>query len=165
MLERLGKALVQKLLFFVFRYSPNSSPDRNEFFVISSEVFAIEPEREPFRLIPPLYPEVLEKHGPTRLYSASEAASPVIGLKRSQTTCTNGVVWLCSSGAFSDNIVRYSPEFVEWAFSEVGFPLYGVLGSSLPASNAQATPKIAHLSDTSAPIRQYATPVIDKGTL
>jgi hypothetical protein len=54
---------------------------------------------------------------------------------------------------------------VEWGFSEVGFPLYGVLESSLPASNAQATPKIAHLSDTSAPIRQYATPVIDKGTL
>jgi hypothetical protein len=54
---------------------------------------------------------------------------------------------------------------VEWGFSEVGFPLYGVLGSSLPASNAQATPKIAHLSDTSGPIRQYAMHVTDKGRL
>ena len=40
----------------------------------------------------------------------------------------------------------------------------GVLRSSLPASNAQATPKIAYLSDTPAPIRQYATHVTDKGT-
>src|SRR5215203_5035220 len=58
-----------------------------------------------------------------------------------------------------------SANFAFWGFSEVGFPLYGVLGSSLPASNAQATPKIAHLSDTPAPIGDYATPVTDKGTL
>src|SRR5215208_5200489 len=38
------------------------------------------------------------------------------------------------------------------------------LGSSLPVSNAQATPKIVHLSDTPAPLRDYATPVTDKGT-
>src|SRR5215218_2868952 len=80
---------------------------------IGSVCFVIVPQREPFRLIPPLYPEGVEKHGPTRLYSASEAASSVSCLKRLQSTCTNGVVWLYSSGAFSDNIVRYSPEFVE----------------------------------------------------
>jgi hypothetical protein len=55
--------------------------------------------------------------------------------------------------------------FAFWDFSEVGFPLYGVLRSSLPASNAQATPKIAHLSDTPAPIEEYGAKVIDKGTL
>jgi hypothetical protein len=49
-------------------------------------------------------------------------------------------------------------------FSEVGLPLYGVLRSSLPASNAQATPKIVYLSDTPASIREYATHVTDKGT-
>src|SRR5215204_3313289 len=57
----------------------------------------------------------------------------------------------------------YSPKCVEEEFCELR--LLGILGSSLPASNAQATPKIAHLSDTSAPIRQYATLVTDKGTL
>src|SRR5687768_521007 len=41
--------------------------------------------------------------------------------------------------------------------------LLGILGSSLLASNAQATTKIAHLSDTPVPIRKYATPVTDKG--
>src|SRR5215203_758301 len=35
----------------------------------------------------------------------------------------------------------YSPTFGEVEFSEVELPLYGVLRSSLPASNAQATPK------------------------
>src|SRR5215208_2765246 len=85
----------------------------------SSELFVIKPEFEPFRLIPPLDPEGLEKHGPTRLYSAFEVASSVSCLNRLQTTCTNGVGWLCSGEAFSDNIVRYSPEFVEEEFSEV----------------------------------------------
>src|SRR5215208_3536779 len=56
----------------------------------------------------------------------------------------------------------YSPECVEGRFCELR--LLGILRSSLPASNAQATPKIAHLSDTSAPIWHYATPVTDKGT-
>jgi hypothetical protein len=39
-----------------------------------------------------------------------------------------------------------------------------VLGSLLPAINAQATPKIVYLSDMPAPIREYATHVTDKGT-
>src|SRR5215210_6944522 len=51
----------------------------------------------------------------------------------------------------------YSPECVEGVFSEVR--LLGILRSSLPASNAQATAKIAHLSDTPAPIREYGTHV------
>jgi len=42
--------------------------------------------------------------------------------------------------------------------------LLGILGSSLPTSNAQATPKIAYLSDTPAPIGEYGTHVTDKGT-
>jgi hypothetical protein len=40
-----------------------------------------------------------------------------------------------------------------------------ILRSSLPTGNAQATPKIAHSSDTPAPIREYARHVTDKGTL
>ena len=40
----------------------------------------------------------------------------------------------------------------------------GILGSSLPASHAQVTTKIAHLSDTPVPIRKYARHVTDKGT-
>jgi hypothetical protein len=51
---------------------------------------------------------------------------------------------------------------VEGEFCELR--LNGVLGSSSSTSNAQVTPKIAHLSDTPAPIREYATPVTDKGT-
>jgi hypothetical protein len=43
-----------------------------------------------------------------------------------------------------------SANFAFWAFSEVR--RHGVLGSSLPTSNAQATPKIAHLSDTPTPL-------------
>jgi hypothetical protein len=39
----------------------------------------------------------------------------------------------------------------------------GILGSSLPTSNAQVSAKIAHLSDTPAPIREYGTHVTDKG--
>src|SRR5215217_7827816 len=39
----------------------------------------------------------------------------------------------------------------------------GILRSSLPASHAQVTPKIAHLSDTPVPIRKYARHVTDKG--
>src|SRR5215212_1488276 len=41
----------------------------------------------------------------------------------------------------------YSPECVEGGFSEVELPLYGVLRSSLHASNAQATAKIVTLGD------------------
>jgi hypothetical protein len=41
----------------------------------------------------------------------------------------------------------------------------GVLRSSSPASNAQVTPKIAHLSDTPAPIEEYGANVTDKWTL
>src|SRR5215211_1664908 len=41
---------------------------------------------------------------------------------------------------------RISANFAFWAFCELR--LYGVLGSSSSASNAQVTPKIAHLSDT-----------------
>src|SRR5215218_4497883 len=94
---------------------------------IGSVCFVIEPEREPFGLIPPLDPKSVKEHGPTRLYSASEAAASVSCLNRLQSTCTNGVVWSCSSGAFSDNIVRYSPECVEGLFSELRVD--GVLGS------------------------------------
>jgi hypothetical protein len=54
--------------------------------------------------------------------------------------------------------------FAFWAFSEVGLPLYGVLGSSSSTSNAQVTAKIANLSDTPAPIDEYGTHVTDKGT-
>src|SRR5215211_1330888 len=76
MLESLGDSRLQKL---VFRHIP-----------VSSEIFVIEPEREPFRLIPPLYPEGFEKHGPTRLYSASEAVSSVsclyVPVRHFQTT-------------------------------------------------------------------------------
>jgi hypothetical protein len=43
---------------------------------------------------------------------------------------------------------------VEGEFCELGLPIYGVLRRSLPASNAEATPKIAYLSDTPAPIRE-----------
>jgi hypothetical protein len=50
----------------------------------------------------------------------------------------------------------YLVNFAFWAFSEVGLPIYGVLRSSLLASNAQATTKIAHLSDTYDSIREYA---------
>src|SRR5215212_6425740 len=39
----------------------------------------------------------------------------------------------------------------------------GILRSSLPASHAQVTTKIAHLSDTPVPIRKYARHVTDKG--
>src|SRR5215217_2272077 len=39
-----------------------------------------------------------------------------------------------------------------------------ILGSSLPTSNAQVTAKLAHLSDTPAPIREYGANVTDKGT-
>ena len=53
-------------------------------------------------------------------------------------------------------------DFGELRYGEVR--ILGILGSSLPASNAQATPKIAHLSDTPAPIREYARHVTDKGT-
>jgi hypothetical protein len=59
----------------------------------------------------------------------------------------------------------YSAECLEGKFSAAELPLYGVLRSSLPASNAQATAKIAHLSDAPAPIREYGTNVTDKGTL
>src|SRR5215213_4063951 len=41
--------------------------------------------------------------------------------------------------------------------------LMGILRSSLPASHAQVTTKIAHLSDTPVPIRKYARHVTDKG--
>jgi hypothetical protein len=54
---------------------------------------------------------------------------------------------------------------VEWAFSEVELPLYGVLRSSLPASNALVTAKMADLSDTPAPIEEYGAKITDKGTL
>src|SRR5215213_7130929 len=40
-----------------------------------------------------------------------------------------------------------------------------ILRSSLPASNAQVTAKIAHLSDTPAPMEEYGAKVADKGTL
>src|SRR5215211_7700182 len=104
MLESLGDSRLQKL---VFRHIP-----------VSSEFFVIEPEREPFRLIPPLYPEGVEKHGPPGFQSASEATSSVGCLKRSQTTCKDGAVWLRSSSALSSNIVRHSPECVEVEFCE-----------------------------------------------
>jgi hypothetical protein len=52
--------------------------------------------------------------------------------------------------------------FLELRFGEVR--VLGILGSSLPTSNAQVTAKIAHLSDTPAPIREYGTHVTDKGT-
>src|SRR5215216_2423507 len=51
---------------------------------------------------------------------------------------------------------RFPPECVERSFCELRRD--GVLRSSLPASNAQATPKIAYLSDTPAPIREYGSP-------
>jgi hypothetical protein len=56
----------------------------------------------------------------------------------------------------------YPPKIGEGKFCELR--LYGVLGSSLPSSNAQVTAKIAHLSDTPAPIGEYGTNVTDKGT-
>src|SRR5918994_2822974 len=95
---------------------------------IGSVCFVIEPEREPFGLIPPLDPNSVKEHGPTRLYSASEATASVSCLNRLQSTCTNGVVWSCSSGAFSANIVRYSPKCAEEEFCELR--RYGVLRSS-----------------------------------
>src|SRR5215216_4942369 len=69
-----------------------------------------------------------------------------------------GVVW----GGRHRSLLEVPANFLELRKGEVR--ILGILRSSLPASNAQATPKIAHLSDTSAPIRQYATPVTDKGT-
>jgi len=41
----------------------------------------------------------------------------------------------------------YSPNVGEGKFCEVGLRLYGVLRSSLHASNAQATERIRHLAD------------------
>src|SRR5215216_3142088 len=76
---------------------------------IGSVCFVIEPEREPFGLIPPLYPEGLEKHGPPRLYSAFEATSSVSCLNRVQSTCPNGVLWLCSCRAFSTTSYAIHP--------------------------------------------------------
>jgi hypothetical protein len=52
----------------------------------------------------------------------------------------------------SQNSVK--AKFAFWAFCEVR--IHGVLRSSLAASNAQATPKIAHLSDAPTPIEEYA---------
>jgi hypothetical protein len=52
---------------------------------------------------------------------------------------------------------------VEEEFCELR--LLGILRGSLPASHAQVTTKIAHLSDTPVPIRKYARHVIDKGAL
>jgi hypothetical protein len=45
---------------------------------------------------------------------------------------------------------------LEGKFSEVELPIYGVLGSSLPASNAKATAKITHLGDTPTLPAEYA---------
>src|SRR5215217_2823613 len=56
----------------------------------------------------------------------------------------------------------FSPNVGEEKFCELR--LLGILRSSLPASHAQVTPKIAHLSDTPVPIRKYARHVTDKGT-
>src|SRR5215208_6133199 len=42
-------------------------------------------------------------------------------------------------------ILRYSPDYREGEFCEVDLPIYGVLRSSLPASHAQATPKLSIL--------------------
>jgi len=50
----------------------------------------------------------------------------------------------------------------EQQFSEVR--QISILGSSLLASNAQATPKIVYLSDTPTPMAEYAINVTDKGT-
>jgi hypothetical protein len=50
--------------------------------------------------------------------------------------------------------------FVITEFYEVR--LLRILRPSLPASNAQATAKIAHLSDTPAPIETYDTNVTNK---
>src|SRR5215203_5928830 len=55
----------------------------------------------------------------------------------------------------------FSPNVGEEKFCELR--LLGILRSSLPASHAQVTPKIAHLSDTPVPIRKYARHVTDKG--
>ena len=53
-----------------------------------------------------------------------------------------------------------------WNKDSANFALYGVLGSSSSASNAQVTAKIAHLSDTPRPAHsKYATHVTDKGAL
>src|SRR5215211_2952116 len=51
--------------------------------------------------------------------------------------------------------------FSEHRYCEVR--ILGILRSSLRASHAQVTPKIAHLSDTPVPIRKYARHVTDDG--
>src|SRR5215203_3440630 len=80
MLVSLGNSKLQKL---GLRHTEGVHEDGCVFFVI-------EPETEPFWLIRPLYPEVLEKHGPTRLFSAFEAASSVsclyVPVRHFQTT-------------------------------------------------------------------------------
>ncbi len=50
-------------------------------------------------------------------------------------------------------------------FSATRLPVNGVLGSLLPASNTQATPKTTHFGDAPPLIGEYATYVTDKGTL
>src|SRR5215211_2976754 len=121
MLERLAKHLVPWL---VFRRFKRNSPTSDKFFVIVSQ-------REPFRLVPPLDAEGGEKHGPTRLYSAPEAASSVTCLNRSQSLnlpASAKLFWLCSSGESSSNILRYSPTFGEYEFCELR--VHRILGRS-----------------------------------
>jgi hypothetical protein len=59
---------------------------------------------------------------------------------------------------------RFAPAFLRASTIFTGVRETGVLGSSLLASNAQATPKIVYLSDTAAPMAEYAINVTDKGT-
>jgi hypothetical protein len=87
-------------------------------------------------------------------------ATPVVAGRRLGSLSTKGLRLSCAAnvcllgrgGGLFTNVVG-------GVFCEL--PPYGVPRSSLPASNAQTTPKIAHLSDTPAPIREYGT---DKGT-
>ena len=72
-------------------------------------------------------------------------------------------VWAESGGPGDDLLLIPEPNFLELRIGEVR--ILGILRSSPPASHAQVTTKIAHLSDTPVPIRKYARHVTDKGAL
>src|SRR5215217_946858 len=99
----------------------------------------------------------MEDSAPRHRFLLGGGASPrSVGGPRRESSRTGT---LSSSGPSSCPIHRSawkgnSANFAFWGFCELR--LYGVLRSSLAASNAQATPKIAHLSDAPTPIEEYA---------
>jgi hypothetical protein len=85
------------------------------------------------------------KHHSTRLAEVAAMAAFLVSDKAGAIT---GTLANATGGTFPSYM--YSPECVELEFCELR--LNGVLRSSLPARNAQVTAKIAHLSDTPAPL-------------